>query len=298
MKKFVAGLMLVLMTVMLITSCTGEKKQTIDENKIYVYYLNSSANGLYPVESSVDEGDTDLMISGLLKEFMTVPIDVDAVRAPADKVELLDCSLSDEILTVYFDSNYAEMSPSRRTLCTAALTYTMTQLAAVQYINIYSGEEPLKDRDGAIMAPFSKADFIDSISDVNAFDRADLTLYFSNETGDVLLQEKRSLMYSMNNSLEKVALTELIKGPLTEGLKRTLPENAVVINVSTNDGICYVTFATNVIEEMAELQSQISVYSIVNTLTELPNVNRVQISFGTEQSETYERNLDITEQTK
>ena len=295
MKRFLMALVLSALSMTLLVSCKAEKKQALDENKIYVYYLNTTEDGLYPVEFATAEKDADLLISELLKEFMQVPINVDAVRAPGDKVELMDCSLEDGILTVYFDSNYAEMKPARRTLCTAALTYTMSQVYSVDYVNIFSGETQLTDAEGKIIGPFSKTDFIDSISDVNAYDRAELTLYFSNETGDKLVAEKRSLMYSINNSLEKVALNELIKGPVSENLRWTINPYAKIANVITTDGVCYVTFTTDIFAEIAQPQKELMIYSIVNTLTELPNVSRVQISYGTESGETYDRNLNIIE---
>lgn len=293
MKRFLTALFLSILCMVVLVSCSKEKKQALDENKIYVYYLNATGDGLYPVEFTTSETDRELLISELLKGFMQVPIDVDAVRGPGEKVELMDCSLEDGILNVYFDSNYREMKPARRTLCTAALTYTMSQVYGVDYINIFSGETQLTDTEGKIIGPFSRADFIDSISDVNAYDRAELTLYFANETGDKLVAEKRSLMYSMNNSLEKVAITELIKGPYSENLRRTLTGNAKLANITTTDGICYVTFTADVLSEMTDVQAELTIYSIVNTLTELPNVNRVQISYGTESGETYDRNLDL-----
>ena len=42
--------------------------------------------------------------------------------------------------------------------------------------------------------PISAADFVDSITDVNAYERTELTLYFTDANGTLLYPEKRSVI--------------------------------------------------------------------------------------------------------
>ena len=66
----------------------------------------------------------------------------------------------------------------------------------------------------------------------------------------------------------------------------------------TKDGICYVNFDSNFLTVVNNVNLDIEIYSIVNSLTELQGVNRVQILvdgdvpdvFG---SAMFEKNMDI-----
>jgi len=293
MKKLALAVFAVMLAMLMLMGCT--KKTEIDNNKTYVYYLNASATALYPVEIELASDDADGQIRQFIEAFLNVPQDVDALPALEEKVVYDKFVLDSGILSLYFDSNFAEMQPARRTLCVAALVYTLTQVDEVEYVSILSGDQPLTDSEGNVVRPLNKADFIDSISDVNAYERAELMLYFANEDGDALIGEKRVTVYSMNNALEKVALSELAEGPNRSDLKATLPINTSVINITTNEGTCYVTFSEDITQSMPELKTDMIIYSIVNTLTELPNISRVSIAFGDNVGQVYERNLDLLE---
>ena len=90
-----------------------------------------------------------------------------------------------------------------------------------------------------------------------------------------------------------------------DGFFATVNSQTKLINATVKDGICYITFdaAVRNIPEGVDLETMI--YSIVNSLTELPNVNKVMINIDGEENMTigdslnadilYERNLDIVE---
>lgn len=61
-------------------------------------------------------------------------------------------------------------------------------------------------RVGCRQAPISAADFVDSITDVNAYERTELTLYFTDANGTMLYPEKRSVMHNVNTSVERVII--------------------------------------------------------------------------------------------
>ncbi|MFQ8843239.1 MAG: hypothetical protein ACLR8P_22600 [Clostridium fessum] len=57
------------------------------------------------------------------------------------------------------------------------------------------------------MGAIAGSDFVDSISDVNSYEKVELTLYFANEEKDGLVAEKREVFHSMNTSLERLSGT-------------------------------------------------------------------------------------------
>lgn len=93
-------------------------------------------------------------------------------------------------------------------------------------------------------------------------------------------------------------LEELIAGPKVDGLYPSINPATKIISVMTKDGICYVNLDENFLTVEGNVSTDVSVYSIVNSLVELSNINKVQILINGEvpsvfSASTFERNLDI-----
>ena len=240
-----------------------------------------------------------------MEQFLKVPNDVDSQAALSDKVGYRGYRLEERILYLYFDGGYSRvnMDATREILCRAALTKTMTQLEGVDYISIYVADQPLLDLTGKPVGLLADTDFIESISDVNTFEKIRITLYFADETGEKLVEEDREVVHSMNTSLEKLVVEELLKGPEVEGDYPTLPSDVKLLNVSVSENVCYVNFDSNFLNNSLEVKELIPIYSIVNSLCAISSVNKVQltvngssdvmfrdvISLNTQ----FERNLDL-----
>ncbi len=298
MKKWYKGILLLLLGCWLILGLAGcGKKDHLEEpgTSVYqIYYLNTAMTRLSPVEYLATSTDTDHLIQELMEQFQKVPDDVDCQAALTGKVVYQGYKQEDIVLYLYFDNNYTSMIPSREILCRAALAKTLTQIPGIQYINIYSGEQPLLDSNGMPVGGISSGDFVDSISDVNAYEWTELTLYFTDLEGEMLYAEKRNVIYNLNASLAQVILEELIKGPETD-LMPTLDPQTKLLNVSVNENMCYLNFDTSFLNNQLEVKDYIPIYSIVNSLSELSSVNQVQITVNGEQDVTFRETISLKE---
>ena len=141
---------------------------------------------------------------------------------------------------------------------------------------------------------------------INTSVKETLTLYFADKDGTGLEKQTRVIHYSSNIALEKLVVEQLIEGPKGSKLKATLPGTTKLINVSVADRICYLNFDSsfrNTIDN--KLTEDVVLYSIVNSLTSLPTVDKVQISLDGENdgmllynyklSDMYEFNKDIVD---
>ena len=73
--------------------------------------------------------------------------------------------------------------------------------------------------------------------------------------------------------------------------------NTKILGVSIAEGICYVNLDSNFLTVINNVSTEVAVYSIVNSLVELDNINKVQILVNGEvpptfSNSTFERNLD------
>ena len=137
-------------------------------------------------------------------------------------------------------------------------------------------------------------DFVDSIRDVNSFERTELTLYFANEAGDQLVEEKREVMQNSNTSLERLIVEQLIEGPQELGHYATIPSDVKLLNVSVNDSVCSINLDAAFLNSTLDVAAYIPIYSIVDSLAELSTVSRVQIRINGSQDDVFRDQIPLS----
>ncbi len=135
----------------------------------------------------------------------------------------------------------------------------------------------------------------DNSGETNAADE-EIILYFANGQADRLLQETRQVVVT-DRDINVVILEELIKGPQDPELGRTVPEDTRVNQVEVEAGLAYADFS----EELrtshwgGSTGEILTVYSIVNTLAERPEIDRVQFIIDGEEIETLAGHIELSE---
>ena len=104
--------------------------------------------------------------------------------------------------------------------------------------------------------------------------------------------------------MERLAVEQIISGPNTDIVFPSISKDTKIRSVNVKDGVCYVDFDSGFLTPVENVSAEAALYSIVNTITELPAVNKVAFSVNGEDSFTfmdflisgqYERNLDIVD---
>ncbi len=249
-------------------------------SQYYVAYLNKEKTKIMEIPYEPKADDTDGRIREFLMMLSASPEDVELKKPIPNNVEVTDYSLDGALLAIYFDMDYSAMNTVEEVLCRAAVVRTMIQIDGVDCVTFYVGGKPLKNKEGVIIGSMDQETFIENPGEqINSIKNTSLTLYFSNEEGNALVREMREdVYYSGNISLEKLTMEQLLEGPETEGVKSAIPEGTKLLAVSVVDGICYVSLDDNFRNQDYKVNEAVVIYSIVNSLTELPNVSKVQIS--------------------
>lgn len=83
----------------------------------------------------------------------------------------------------------------------------------------------------------------------------------------------------------------------------TMPSGTKVNKISVKDNTCYLDLSSDFLDKRDNISDEVTIYSVVNTLVELSNINKVQFSIDGEQvllyndsdnfGEPFERNLDL-----
>ena len=264
-----------------LTACRAKENGQAEYAATYrIYYLNSSMTALSSQEYGTNTVIGDQVIEELMDQFLTAPNDVENQVALPSAVNYQGYKQENRVLSLYFDAGYGNstvMDPTREILCRAALTKTMTQIDGIDYISIYTGDQPLLNGDGNPVGLLADTDFIESISDVNTFERSQLRLFFADETGSRLVMEDREVVHSINTSLERLVVEEVLKGPQMDGRYAVVPADVKLLNVSVNENVCYINFDTSFLNSLAEVKEYIPIYAIVNSLCQLPTVSRARL---------------------
>ncbi|MGN1098322.1 MAG: GerMN domain-containing protein, partial [Clostridia bacterium] len=106
-----------------------------------------------------------------------------------------------------------------------------------------------------------------------------ITIYFPDENAEYLVPEYREIEVQASLSVEKLVLSELMKGPEDKTLTQVIPSDVKVIGTETKDGVCFVNLSGEFVEKIPSSSSSttMALYSIVNSLTELDTIDSVQI---------------------
>lgn len=290
MKK----LRIFLLLVMCILAFTGCGKQVILEDGMVVYYLNKDATSIVPVACEVTGDGPEIKVEELLAKLEEVPESVDLRRTIPENVKILSYSMDRKQLYLDFSAEYLNMDKATEVLVRAAIVKTMVQVEEVSFIGIRVAGEPIKDTKGSNIGLMNENTFLDSMgSEEHATKIVNLKLYFANKNGDKLTNQPCVVEYNANVAVEKVVVEQLIAGPMEEGAYPTIPKDTKVMSVTTKDGVCYVNFDTGFTAQGYDVLGTVTIYSIVNSLTELPGITSVQILVNGETSINYKDNISL-----
>lgn len=286
----------------------GSRDVSGDENtaEYGVYFLNSEETKVIAVETGVTQGDIVTELTGLIEAMQKKPADVSLHAVFDYEFGVNSVNLSGEQVILNFDERYLDIKPTTAVLIRAAIVRTLTQVEGVTCVSFQINGQPLTDSAGNPLGILTADMFVDnSGTEISAYETTTLTLYFANETGDMLVSEKREIEYNSNIALERLVVDQVLAGPKKRDVYPTVNPETGIISVSIKDGICYVNLDQNFLTQIYNVTSDVTIYSITNSLIELGGVNQVQILVEGESNLMYrekislntlfERNLELIE---
>lgn len=302
MKKGMAIIIYVVLTLMLF-GCASKETTT---SMYKMYYINKDETKIVSEGYTPTSTTTEDLVDEFLGKLDENPKNTNYKKAKPDEVHLTNHTIDTKQVYLTFDENYYNMSNVAEILFRTSIVRMLTQIPGVEFVSFYVNDKPLVDANDNVVGIMTADKFIEDTGDeINTYERAKLTLYYANEQGNKLVETSVDVLYRSNMSIEKVIIEQLIKGPTSDKVFPTLPPDTKILSISIKDGVCYVNFDEGFLNQTYELTESVPVYSVVNSLLELGNINKVQILINGETDITYrevinfdtlfERNLDIIE---
>ena len=301
MKKQVGKMLWLIMC--LLMACVGcQKEKPIPQEGMQIYFFDCSKNEL--VAEALPEGfkacETDQekvkFIIGLLKENKSVLLSAMQMgtQMPIDG-DTTSINTNEKIVKINFTSDYNNLTPQQKIGMRASIVYSLTQLEFINGVDFYVNQVPLAMATGKTVGPIN-TDMIkkSAFNPSPATEYFVLSVYFANATGK-LEKEVHRFPASRSSKEEKLVIEELIQGPQSSECFATVPNDLKVNTIDTLNGVCQVDLSFDTKSKFFKNDEDrtLMIYSIVNSLTELPQVKKVILSIDGQEEVAFTSEIDL-----
>ncbi len=301
----ISGTIFTILLLMTLSGCAGTDA-AFDPDAVYVYDLSAdmthiepSVYHLYPDESLSDN------VGALLQRIIDGPSGNRVRSVIPQEITSVTYIMGSQTVNVNFNGAFNEMLPERKVLCEAAIVRTLCRLDDVYAVSFSVEGLPVCDSQNVPIGLLTPDSFVENDgSMINAYERAELHLFFADESGQKLVEKTQTVTYNSNIPMDRLVVDNVVQGPRSTDAFATINPATVVNSVTTRDGTCYVNLSKDCKNRITNVSDAVLVYSIVNSLTRLGNINKVQILIDGDMNESigdialsspFERNLEMIE---
>lgn len=123
----------------------------------------------------------------------------------------------------------------------------------------------------------------------------ELDLYFDSSSGKTAEIAKEERLVNKEELLGEIIVQELLKGPSNVSkLKPVFPKEVRLLSFSIKDNIAYVNLSSEARVTMSTAKEEATLRSLVNSLTQLPSVNKVKIMLDNRDTDLLGGNFDVS----
>lgn len=308
LKKLIS-LAVILMCVPFLGGCG--KKSEKEYKGYYLFYIDTNDTKVVYEKFKPEAKTTEGLIDEFIKKMKSKPSEMSMKQVLPDDVQVEDHTMdSKNNLTLYFNSAYSNATGVPEILRRAAIVKNLMQIRGVNAIQIYVSGQPLTDSNMDPVGFMKDTDFIDNTGGETTYTQnTSLTMYFASSSGKALIGVPVTVRYDASMSIEQMVMEQLIKGPSAikgidhKKIHPTVPKGTIVNKITVKDSTCFIDLSEDFMNKPDGISDYVAVYSVVDTLTELPGISRVQFSINGEQKlfyndtlnfgQVFKRNLDI-----
>lgn len=288
-KKIISVLVLLCLMSVIFAGCTAE-----DSKIVKVYYLDIKKSTLITKEYELTANDTNGYVVELINVLSKDTNSPEYLKPIPAAVSLKDFYVRGGLLVLNFSKQYEEIDPIEEILVRAAIANTMLQIPGVEKVSFQVAGQPLVDSAGNVVSAMTKETFLNyNDNSKDALTKQKVNLYYSTEDGTALIKEEHEIYYDSRVLVASVVMDYLRKKPESKNAKVAIPSSTKVVSTLMSDGVCYVTLDSTLQNQLSDVSKNVIIYSIVNSLCDLDNVNTVVIKVENDNSSVEQNNLDI-----
>ncbi|MBQ7916255.1 MAG: GerMN domain-containing protein [Firmicutes bacterium] len=240
MRKWLVGrLIMICIFAAVLCGCTQEPEEgeAAVEGKevIRLYYTNETATTLQEVEVLLEDHlRAQERIGEIIKKMQAPPEDMFSIIPQGVEIShsvSYNSITEKQEIRLEIDGPYESLTPNMENVFRVGLMKSLIRLENVGSVELYVNTENEQGGKESVRISYLTVDnVIVNEADANFFrDEVELTLYFINENGDKLVEEKRTTTVWISEVIAEEIMNMLIAGPQVEGHKASIP-NGTVIN--------------------------------------------------------------------
>ncbi len=272
-----AALIILAVVILTVTFCTGDGAKNRYDAALYFY--NEQETAIEAENRTIHYTDRPELAERIVGELIKGPESARSRRVIPSDAKLISVSgVEDGEVIVNFSKEFCTGDAKNDILAVYSVVKSLCAVRGVNSVKVVADGADILAEDGSIIGFLTDQD-INLSTDTYNSEMREVTLYFpSNESGG-LGREIRSIRVTDQQPLAQYVINELIKGPQTEGLYASMSGETKIHSVEIMNGICFVNFTESFIEKNAGSaeQERLTIASIADSLTELENIDRVQL---------------------
>ena len=257
------------------------KDKDVQTKNLNMYFLNEKGSSIVAENRKINYHDNDELLSAAIESLLKGPSDNKNLAIAGKNTRVLSTVLDESNLTVDFSGEFLQDDSTKNMLSVYAVVRTLCQIDKITSVMVTVEGKPVKAADGNLIGFLTNSD-INLESDTYTTDSKNIVLYFADKDGKNLVKEVRTIKITDTRPVESYIISELIKGPVNKDLTATLTSDTELISAETTNGTCHVTFKNFIDKNLSDPNSDksaLAVYSVVNSLTSLNNVESVRFLF-------------------
>jgi len=240
-----SAVILILCCLLAAAGCSRQSEPA-DRNTYDVYYIKSDGVTLDSYTYEPVSEDFDGILGELLEELSSGTPPEGSAAIPSD-VTVNGYEKNVDTINVDFSGAYLGLTNIREILLRTSLVRTLVQMAGVVSISVTIDGQPLTETDGTVVGAMSADTFIVSQgSGINSYQSNTFTLYFPDDTGELIVPETRLVYYSSNLITEQVVCEQIISGTVDDRAKHkyAVSPDTKINSVTITDRICLVDLSS------------------------------------------------------
>ena len=279
-----------------------QKKKEVVKDICNVYYLDISGEFIKSEERYISGETHEEIVDSVLNILKGKPMSEALLPSIPENLEFDYFWIDNGTIYInFYYSDNVKLESDVVLMARAALVWTLTDLDFIDGVSITVDNKPIISAGGEDIGILSREDLVIDASEITTepLDEVMVTLYFSNEDSTGLEAERRRIAVNPNQELGGYVLSELIKGPVRETLKATIPPETKVLDLKIVDRVCYVDLNSDFVLRHSGGTSEelLTIYSIVNSLTSLDGIDKVQFLIeGEKQTSFKDASIDFSVQ--
>lgn len=283
--------------------------------KVNLYFIDTASSTLKAEERVItiendSETENKQITSKVLEELKagpknqiykaSIPSNVNILSAELGKI--IDEKSETKTVSVNLSSDYNDLKASDALFCRVALVYTLTDLHFIDSVKTLANGEELHKANGEVLGYERKEDIVmGDIINPEPLTTEVVKLYFANKEATDLVVEEREIEVNQNesnpnSSKAKYIMEQLIIGPKNSNLSATIPSQTKIKDIKIREGVCYVDLSKDFVEQHqgGTMGEWLTIESIVNSLTEISEIKKVQFLIEGERQQEYKGHIDIS----